>query len=106
MGRESTQLAPTRSELINMGLLYTPAHGYAGFTVPYFDRFMLRAVPHLDVPQRKQGARNQRNKLPVIARSNTGASCVAAVGRKETGPGPLRCVRTLTAHRLFAWRYD
>ena len=50
MGRESTQLAPTRSELINMGLLYTPAHGYAGFTVPHFDRFMLRAVPHLVVP--------------------------------------------------------
>jgi hypothetical protein len=50
MGRESTQLAPTRSELINMGLLYTPSHGYAGFTVPHFDRFMLRAVPELDVP--------------------------------------------------------
>jgi hypothetical protein len=50
MGRESTQLAPTRSELINMGLLYTPSHGYAGFTVPHFDRFMLRAVPQLDVP--------------------------------------------------------
>jgi len=50
MGRESTQLAPTRSELINMGLLYTPSHGYAGFTVPHFDRFMLRAVPDLDVP--------------------------------------------------------
>lgn len=50
MGRESTQLAPTRSELINMGLLYTPSHGYAGFTVPHFDRFMLRAVPELEVP--------------------------------------------------------
>lgn len=50
MGRESTQVAPTRSELISMGLLYTPSHGYAGFTVPHFDRFMLRAVPELDVP--------------------------------------------------------
>lgn len=50
MGRESTQLAPTRSELINMGLLYTPSHGYAGFTVPHFDRFILRAVPQLEVP--------------------------------------------------------
>lgn len=56
MGRESTQLAPTRSELINMGLLYTPAHGYAGFTVPPFDRFMLRAVPQLEVPPSKSGA--------------------------------------------------
>lgn len=51
MGRESTQVAPTRSELIAMGLLYTPSHGYAGFTVPHFDRFMLRAVPELDVPK-------------------------------------------------------
>lgn len=50
MGRESTQLAPTRSELISMGLLYTPSHGYAGFTVPHFDRFMLRAVPDLEIP--------------------------------------------------------
>lgn len=60
MGRESTQLAPTRSELINMGLLYTPSHGYAGFTVPHFDRFMLRAVPELDVPPvQKRRARKQ-----------------------------------------------
>lgn len=50
MGRESTQLGPTRAELIDMGLLYTPAHGYAAFTVPDFDRYMLRAVPELNVP--------------------------------------------------------
>ncbi len=51
MGRTSTNLGPTRAELINMGLLYTPQHGYAAFTVPHFDRFMLRAVPVLEVPQ-------------------------------------------------------
>lgn len=50
MGRESTQLGPTRAELIDMGLLYTPEHGYAAFTVPDFDKFMLRAVPSLNVP--------------------------------------------------------
>lgn len=50
LGRESTQLGPTRAELIDMGLLYTPQHGYAAFTVPHFDRFMLRAVPVLTVP--------------------------------------------------------
>ncbi len=50
MGRESTQVGPTRAELIDMGLLYTPEHGYAAFTVPDFDRFMLRAVPELTVP--------------------------------------------------------
>lgn len=48
--RGSTQLGPTRAELIEMGLLYTPEHGFAAFTVPDFDKFMLRAVPRLDIP--------------------------------------------------------
>lgn len=50
MGRTSQNLGPTRAELINMGLLYTPEHGYAAFTVPHFDRFLLRAIPELVVP--------------------------------------------------------
>ncbi len=49
--RQSTQLGPTRAELINMGLLYTPEHGYAAFTVPHFDQFMLRALPELLIPE-------------------------------------------------------
>lgn len=53
MGRTSTNLGPTRAELINMGLLYTPEHGYAAFTVPQFDKFMLRAIPRLVVPDLK-----------------------------------------------------
>lgn len=51
MGRTSTNLGPTRAELINMGLLYTPEHGYAAFTVPHFDRFLLRTMPVLEVPE-------------------------------------------------------
>lgn len=51
MGRTSENLAPTRAELINMGLLYTPEFGYAAFTVPQFDKFMLRTIPTLDVPE-------------------------------------------------------
>jgi hypothetical protein len=50
-GRESTQLGPTRAELIDMGLLDTPEHGYPAFTVPDFDKFMMRAVPTLMVPE-------------------------------------------------------
>lgn len=57
MGRASTNLGPTRAELINMGLLYTPEHGYAAFTVPHFDRFLLRAIPVLDVPPPRARAR-------------------------------------------------
>lgn len=58
--RDSTQLGPTRAELIEMGLLYTPEHGYAAFTVPDFDKFMKRAVPVLDVPPVQQ--RRPRSK--------------------------------------------
>lgn len=53
MGRTSQNLGPTRAELINMGLLYTPEHGYAAFTVPHFDTFLIRAIPVLDVPPRR-----------------------------------------------------
>jgi hypothetical protein len=40
--RTSEQMGPTRSRLIDKGLLYTPGHGLAAFTVPQFDRFMRR----------------------------------------------------------------
>lgn len=42
LGRRSEQLGPTRSRLIDKGLLYTPAHGLAAFTVPQFDRYIRR----------------------------------------------------------------
>ncbi|WP_298227807.1 ATP-binding protein [Gryllotalpicola sp.] len=57
MGRTSQNLGPTRAELINMGLLYTPEHGYAAFTVPQFDKFVLRAIPALNVPGLKSRPR-------------------------------------------------
>jgi hypothetical protein len=56
LGRESNQLGPTRAELIDMGLLYTPQHGYAAFTVPHFDKFMLRAMPDLVIPALRRRA--------------------------------------------------
>ena len=42
LGRSTEQVGPIRSRLINKGLLYTPGHGYAAFTVPQFDRYLLR----------------------------------------------------------------
>lgn len=47
-GRTSTSLGPTRARLIDKGLLWTPSHGYAAFTVPQFDRYMKRTY-QLDV---------------------------------------------------------
>jgi len=61
MGRQSTQVAPTRAELINMGLLYTPEHAYAAFTVPHFDQFMKRVMPTLVVPEIKKRKRGNKN---------------------------------------------
>lgn len=57
MGRTSQNLAPTRAELINMGLLYTPVHGYAAFTVPQFDEFLRRSIPVLVVPELRRRTR-------------------------------------------------
>lgn len=48
LGKNSNQVAPLRAELINMGLLYTPEYGYADFTVPHFEKFMIRAMPLWD----------------------------------------------------------
>jgi len=53
LGRTSSQIAPVRAELISMGLLFTPEHGYAAFTVPHFDLFMKRVMPELVVPEPK-----------------------------------------------------
>jgi hypothetical protein len=42
LGRTSEQLGPTRARLIDKGLIYTTAHGRGAFTVPQFDRYMVR----------------------------------------------------------------
>lgn len=60
LGRTSQQCGPTRSQLIEKGLLFTPSHGYAAFTVPHFDRFMKRVMPALEVPP----IRPRRSRLP------------------------------------------
>jgi len=45
LGKTSAQVAPLRARLIDKGLLYTPGYGLAAFTVPQFDRFLLRSPP-------------------------------------------------------------
>lgn len=50
LNRASEQVAPLRARLINKGLMYTPRHGYAKFTVPQFDRFMRRHMALDAVP--------------------------------------------------------
>jgi hypothetical protein len=45
LDRTIEQLGPTRSRLVEKGLLYTPSRGLAAFTVPQFDRYLLRTQP-------------------------------------------------------------
>jgi hypothetical protein len=45
LGRKVTSLAPTRSVLIEKGMVWSPAHGDTAFTVPLFDQFMRRIMP-------------------------------------------------------------
>jgi hypothetical protein len=44
---KSTSVAPTRSNLIKKGMIYSPSHGDTAFTVPLFDQYMKRAIPRL-----------------------------------------------------------
>ena len=45
LGRPVNALAPTRSQLINKGMVWSPSHGDTAFTVPMFDQFMVRIMP-------------------------------------------------------------
>jgi len=42
---KTTSVAPVRSKLITKGMIYSPAHGDAAFTVPMFDAYMRRVMP-------------------------------------------------------------
>jgi hypothetical protein len=46
--RDVTSLAPTRSNLIAKGMVWSPSHGDTAFTVPLFDEFMRRIMPSDD----------------------------------------------------------
>ena len=48
LDRRVTSLAPTRSQLINKGMIWSPSHGDTAFTVPMFDEFMRRVMPGAD----------------------------------------------------------
>lgn len=48
LGRGVTSLAPTRSQLVAKGMIWSPSHGDTAFTVPLFDDFMKRIMPGND----------------------------------------------------------
>ncbi len=55
LGVETTAVATVRQQLINKGMVWSQRHGETAFTVPMFDRFMVRQMPILEkhVPKRR-----------------------------------------------------
>jgi AAA ATPase-like protein len=49
LGKKVNEVAPTRSRLIDKGMIYSLSHGDNAFTVPLFDGFMKRVMPALDL---------------------------------------------------------
>ncbi|MFO7652991.1 MAG: ATP-binding protein [Candidatus Krumholzibacteriia bacterium] len=45
LDRTVQSVAPTRSQLIRKGMVWSPSHGDTAFTVPLFDGFMRRVMP-------------------------------------------------------------
>ncbi len=45
LGVKITSAGPVRASLIQKGMIYSPAHGDAAFTVPLFDEFIMRTIP-------------------------------------------------------------
>jgi len=48
LGVKISSIGPNRANLINKGMIYSPAHGDLAFTVPLFDAFMRRAIPEFE----------------------------------------------------------
>lgn len=46
LGKAVEQVAPLRAQLINKGMIYSPAHGDIAFTVPLFEEFLIREIPY------------------------------------------------------------
>lgn len=46
--KDVQSVAPTRSNLISKGMIYSPSHGDNSFTVPLFDGYMKRVMPILE----------------------------------------------------------
>lgn len=48
LGIKATSLTPTRSKLIEKGMVYSPRHGIIDYSVPMFGDFMKRILPNND----------------------------------------------------------
>jgi hypothetical protein len=49
-----TTAGSIRTGLVRKGMIYSPAHGLAAFTVPMFDDFMRREIPNWIAPEKRR----------------------------------------------------
>ena len=49
LGVDVQEAAPIRNNLIKKGMIYSPRHGDTAFTVPLFENFMRRIMPHFSI---------------------------------------------------------
>lgn len=47
--KEVQAVAPTRANLINKGMIFSPEHGDNNFTAPLFDGYMKRVMPKFEI---------------------------------------------------------
>jgi len=57
---KTSQAGPLRDGLIKKGMIYSPSHGLAAFTVPLFDEFMKRAIPEWAPPPPRRPKKTRR----------------------------------------------
>lgn len=60
LGIEISSAAPLRDSLIKKGMIYSEKHGRSAFTVPMFDEYMRRAMPHWTPPPPRRVAKAKR----------------------------------------------
>jgi hypothetical protein len=48
LGRGTNAVGPTREQLIEKGMIWSPNHGDTAFSVPMFDEFLKRAMPAIE----------------------------------------------------------
>jgi hypothetical protein len=53
LGVKVESVAPRRSQLISKGMIFSPAHGDTAFTVPLFDEYLRRTMPHWRRPSER-----------------------------------------------------
>ncbi|WP_419941227.1 ATP-binding protein [Candidatus Palauibacter sp.] len=61
LGIAVTSAGPRRTGLIAKGMIWSPSHGLTAFTVPMFDRYMLRAMPDWPPAESQRPRRSRGN---------------------------------------------